>query len=108
MDSLGSEKWQPPRQEPAVAVANSIADSYSSGDSVDDTDVIGRTLTAQVSRASGPDLVQRVTSIGTTGTMDPQFEVDWDGENDPANPTNWSLKYRGMAISFLSWNTLIM
>lgn len=108
MTSLGHEKWQPSRQEEAVADANSITDSNSSGDSVGDRDAIGRILTAQASRATGPDLVQRVTSIGTTGTMDPQFEVDWDNENDPANPTNWSLKYRGMAISFLSWNTLVM
>jgi hypothetical protein len=55
-----------------------------------------------------PSLTARVTSVGTTGTTDPNFEVDWDDENDPENPQNWSLRYKAMAISFLSWNTLIM
>ncbi|RJE26284.1 MFS multidrug transporter [Aspergillus sclerotialis] len=108
MTTTDHEKWPDHRQGPAVADTNSIAESNSSRDTVDNADVIGRTLTAQASRTSAPSLAQRVTSVGTTGTTDPQFEVDWENENDPAHPTNWSLKYRAMAITFLSWNTLIM
>lgn len=66
-------------------------------------------LTPQISRLSQtPSLARKTTSIGTTGTSDPNFEVDWTDENDPENPWNWSLGYRAMCISFLSWNTLVM
>lgn len=102
------EKWPSQREEPAVSDTHSIAESNSTESTVDNVDMIGRTLTVQASRTSAPSLAQRVTSIGTTGTADPEFEVDWEGENDPAHPTNWSLKYRAMAITFLSWNTLVM
>lgn len=66
-------------------------------------------LTPQVSRKSQaqsqPSLARRTTSVGTT---DPNFEVDWEDEKDPANPRNWSLAYRCMCLVFLSWNTLVM
>lgn len=88
--------------------ADSIAESSSSEDVPADTDALGRTLTAQPSRASATSPGQRVASAGTTGTTDPQFEVDWESENDPAHPINWPMKYRAMAVLFLSWNTLIM
>lgn len=66
-------------------------------------------LTPQASRASQQlSLSRKVTSVGTTGTTDPNFEVDWDGENDPENPRNWSVAYRGMVLGFLSWNTLVV
>jgi hypothetical protein len=62
-------------------------------------------LTPQISRASQPSLALRTISIATN---DPDFEVDWEDEKDPANPRNWSLAYRAMCIVFLSWNTLVM
>ena len=66
-------------------------------------------ITPQVSRVSHQiPLSRKVTSVGTTGTTDPRFEVDWDGEDDPNNPQNWSLVYKAMCIAFLSWNTLIV
>jgi hypothetical protein len=57
---------------------------------------------------SEPSLTRRVTSIGTTGTSDPNYEVDFEDEKDPDNPKNWTLKYKAMAIAMLSWNTLVM
>lgn len=54
------------------------------------------------------EIVRKVTSVGTTGTTDPNFEVDWEDENDPENPRNWSILYRGICIAILSWNTLAM
>lgn len=71
----------------------------------DDTN--DKILTPQVSRKSQsqPSLARRTTSVGTS---DPNFEVDWEDENDPANPRNWSLAYRCMCLVFLSWNTLVM
>lgn len=65
-------------------------------------------LTPQISRMSHNSLARRVTTAGTTGTTDPNFEVDWDDENDPENPWNWSLPYTAMCIGFLSYNTLVM
>lgn len=61
-------------------------------------------ITPQISRRSLPSLSKKVTSVGTTGTTDPNFEVDWD-ENDPANPRNWPLRVKGMSTAFLSWST---
>lgn len=65
-------------------------------------------LTPQISRISHNSLARRVTTRGTAGTSDPNFEVDWDDENDPQNPWNWSLPYTAMCIAFLSYNTLVM
>lgn len=53
-------------------------------------------------------LSQRVTTIPTNVTADPDYEVDWDGKDDPENAKNWTLKYKAMALTFLSWNTLIV
>ncbi|KAH8697090.1 putative MFS multidrug transporter [Talaromyces proteolyticus] len=65
-------------------------------------------LTPQISRLSHNSLARKTTSIGTTGTNDPGFEVDWKDENDPENPWNWPLSYTAMCITFLSWNTLVI
>ena len=65
-------------------------------------------LTPQISRMSHNSLAHRISTRGTTGTTDPNFEVDWDDENDPQNPWNWSLPYTAMCIAFLSYNTLVM
>ncbi|KAG0158869.1 hypothetical protein PDIDSM_6389 [Penicillium digitatum] len=53
-------------------------------------------------------LSERVTTIATNATADPDYEVDWDGDGDPENPKNWNLKYKSMGILFLSWNTLVV
>ncbi|KAJ5575420.1 hypothetical protein N7450_009319 [Penicillium hetheringtonii] len=53
-------------------------------------------------------LSQRVTTIPTNMTADPNYEVDWDGEDDPENPKNWTISYKAMGLLFLSWNTLII
>ncbi|KKK11966.1 putative MFS multidrug transporter [Aspergillus rambellii] len=102
-------KW--PRHNVERAVddddAHSTTGSTSSEDSFDQIEALGRTLTSR-SRMSEPSLTRRVTSIGTTGTVDPNFEVDYEDENDMENPKNWSLRYKGMAIGMLSWNTLII
>lgn len=73
-----------------------------------DQDVLGKTLTARASRTSHMSLSERVTTIATNATADPDYEVDWEGEEDPENPKNWEIKYKAMGILFLSWNTLIV
>lgn len=100
-------KWPHHSQGHADGDGHSMTGSTSSEDSINQTAALGRTATSR-SRISEPELARRVTSIGTTGTTDPNYEVDFEDENDSANPKNWSLKYKGMAIAMLSWNTLIM
>ncbi|KAK2744419.1 hypothetical protein FQN57_004316 [Myotisia sp. PD_48] len=56
----------------------------------------------------GPSLARRVTSVGTTGTSDPNFEVDWENQADPNNPQNWSFNYKCLSIFGLSWNTTVV
>ncbi|KAI9692172.1 MAG: hypothetical protein M1822_006402 [Bathelium mastoideum] len=46
-------------------------------------------------------------SVGTTGTQNPAFEVDWDGPDDPNNPVNWSLGYKSMVIAMMSYSTTV-
>ncbi|OQD75245.1 hypothetical protein PENDEC_c008G00906 [Penicillium decumbens] len=87
----------------------SIAETVSSVETQADNDALGKTLTARASRVSDHmSLSQRVTTIPTNATADPNYEVDWDGEDDPENPKNWPFKYKAMGLSFLSWNTLIV
>lgn len=107
MPSPDDEKHTELTPEPTSPDAHSIAETNSSGNSPDTADALGIYLTAHASQASGPS-GHRVASAATTGTLDPRFEVDWDGENDPTHPKNWSMKYRAMAVVFLSWNTLIV
>lgn len=87
---------------------DSICESVSSVDTQTDRDALGKTLTARASRTSHMSLSERVTTIATNATADPDYEVDWDDDNDPENPKNWSLKYKAMGILFLSWNTLVV
>lgn len=75
--------------------------------SEDSVEVAADDLANVESRASQPPLASRVTSVCTTGTTDPDYEVDWE-EKDPENPRNWPLWYRGVIVGFLSWNTWVV
>ncbi|EAW08090.1 MFS transporter [Aspergillus clavatus NRRL 1] len=103
-----SKKWSESSQEETVRVdAESIHGSTTSGDTIDQMEAL-RTLNTRASRMSEPSLTRRVTSIGTTGTTDPNFEVDYEDDDDQANPKNWSFAYKAMAVAILSYNTLII
>lgn len=103
-----NEKW-PQNTEHSSHDTSSIAESVSSANTQADHEALDRTLTQQTSRASGHmSLSQRVTTIPTNATADPNYEVDWEGEDDPENPKNWTFKYKAMGLTFLSWNTLIV
>jgi hypothetical protein len=105
--SPSGEKW-PHNTERTSRDSDSIV-SVSSADTETDHDALGKTLTARASRVSDHmSLAERVTTIPTNVTADPNFEVDWDGEDDPENPKNWTLRYKAMGLLFLSWNTLIV
>ncbi|KAJ5948594.1 hypothetical protein N7454_001901 [Penicillium verhagenii] len=87
---------------------DSIAETVSSVDTEADQDALDKALTAHASRASHMSMSERVTTIPTNATSDPNFEVDWDSDDDPENPKNWSMRYKAMGLLFLSWNTLIV
>ena len=61
---------------------------------------------SQVSYRERPPLARKPASIGTTGTTDPNYEVDWDDE-DIMNPRNWPLWYKSLTIGFMSWSTWV-
>ena len=52
-----------------------------------------------------PVFSRKATSTNTTGTNNPDFEVDWDDGNDQSNPRNWPVWYKGLTIGFISWST---
>jgi hypothetical protein len=103
-----SKRWPEHSQEEALSAdVESIGESTTSDDTVDQLEAL-RTVNTRASRLSEPSLTRKVTSIGTTGTTDPNFEVDYDGDDDQANPKNWSFRYKAMAVAFLSFNTLVV
>lgn len=95
--------------------------SHDSIHSIDDHDLSSR---PNLSRATSthdripadmfphPDLVQpyrpktnrTTTSILTSGSRPPDFEIDFD-EDDPENPRNWPLWYRSCVIGIISFST---
>ncbi len=52
-----------------------------------------------------PTNSKNAASINTTGTNNPDYEVDWEDDDDPMNPRNWPIWYKGMTIGFISWST---
>src|SRR5271156_2509267 len=65
-------------------------------------------LTPQVSRIPQAPATTRVTTTASTATLRlPEFEVDWT-PSDSANPRNWSLYYKALVISTVSWGTLVV
>ena len=52
-----------------------------------------------------PIFSNKAASIATNATNDPDYEVDWDGEDDPDNPRNWSIWYKAFTVFSISWST---
>lgn len=98
---------RPSEEETTTRYAHSIAETTSSDETADQIEALAN-INTRTSRISIPSLARKVTSIGTTGTTDPNYEVDWEDEFDRTNPKNWSLGYKAMGMFFLSYNTLIM
>ncbi|KAF7597521.1 hypothetical protein BBP40_003768 [Aspergillus hancockii] len=103
-----SEKWpQHSRTNATSADTNSLTGSTTSEDTInrDQIEALAQELSKRASRMSEPSLVRKTTSVGTS---DPNFEVDFEDDQDQMNPKNWSVRYKGMGIAFLSWNTLVI
>ena len=68
-----------------------------------------KALTPRLSRIfEEPALSRQATSLGRTETHQPEFEVDWDGQDDPTNPLNWPIWYKGVTIGVVSWGTFVV
>ena len=48
-----------------------------------------------------------MTTAGTTMTLDPAYEVDFEVD-DPRDPRNWPLWYTGLVMFAISYGTLIV
>jgi multidrug resistance protein len=76
-------------------------------------DSYDRALTPQVSRATARPQITRdltltkTTTAGTTVTLDPGFEVDFE-DGDPDDPRNWPLWYKALVIFAISYGTLMV
>ena len=55
-----------------------------------------------------PIFSSKAASIATNATNDPDYEVDWDGEDDPNNPRNWSIWYKAFIVFSISWSTWVI
>lgn len=102
-----------PDPEKPSPVLGSAAPSPTS-ESVNDShflyhsDKTEETLTPQVSGIpAGRQLSRGAASVITTDTTDPDFEIDWEDENDPSNPRNWPIWYKALTLGFISWSTFV-
>ena len=102
------EVWPERQRQDSTTVTSSSASTHLSHDEEhgDGYDGPAAFLTRTISQASHPSLSRRVTSVRTTGTTDPGFEVDWEGEDDPNNPKNWPAWYKGVVIFAVSFSTV--
>jgi hypothetical protein len=72
-----------------------------------------RALTPQISSATARPVVSReitvtkTTTAGTTITLDPSFEVDFE-DDDPEDPRNWPLWYKAFTLFAVSYGTLMI
>lgn len=88
---------------------STLSRQHSTSTHDDDADeVIEEMLTPALSRQQSKVLARRVTTTGTTGTTDPRYEVDWEGDDDPDNPLNWSMWSKSFITFTLSFSTLVV
>ncbi|MCJ1475105.1 hypothetical protein MMC13_003765 [Lambiella insularis] len=96
-----------PRSRTSTTISH-LSDSIEELASIHEDDDPEKALTPQISSVSERLAVSRIgTSIKTSGTTDPRFEVDWE-ENDPHNPKNWPVWYKGLTLFFISWSTSVV
>lgn len=89
------------------SLSNPASSHTSCADSHHELEKAFEPLSQHASRATGPPLSRHATTIASTWSREPDFEVDWD-ENDPANPVNWSTWYKGATIFSVAWSTFVV
>ena len=83
-----------------------VSDSGAHEDYEKESDVA---LTPQVSNRLRPAISRSRTNYSTASSLnrDPSFEIDWE-DDDPGNPRNWSMFYKGFIIFAISLGTLVV
>ena len=89
------------------SLSNPSSSRTSSANSHHELEKAFEPLSQHASRATGPPLSRHATTITSTFSREPDFEVDWD-ENDSANPVNWSTWYKGLTIFSVAWSTFVV
>ena len=65
-------------------------------------------LTPRISNASvGAAISKKETSVHTTATSDPNYEVDYAEGDDQTNPKNWPTWYKAITLAVVSWCTFV-
>lgn len=88
-------------------LSNSSSSHTSAADSHHELEKAFEPLSQHVSRATGTPLSRHASTVASTRSREPDFEVDWD-ENDPADPVNWSTWYKGLTIFSVAWSTFVV
>jgi len=106
MSVVGDEKISYTSQRSSTPSKDSIARTVS----LHDHENPKKDLPLEVLQEPIKSKSRGATSVGTTGTNDPSFEVDWDDDDGPdkMNPINWPIWYKGMTIGFISWSTFVV
>ena len=89
------------------SLSNAASSRTSSANSHHELEKAFEPLSEHASRATGASLSRHATTITSTYSREPDFEVDWD-EKDPANPVNWSTWYKGATIFSVAWSTFVV
>ena len=105
MSSISEEKDSIQSLNSSLPSGDSIERPVSEHDNALDHEDLGKNEVPEVlPSALRPAFSNAATSVATNGTYDPDYEVDFD-ENDPMNPRNWSIWYKGFTIFSVSWST---
>lgn len=99
-------------EEPVSPGSNSSGSIFDGSDHGDSESLKSNQLRPTISRASSTNAVggvtpslRRTTTNKTTSTnADPAFEIDFD-DDDPGNPQNWPMWYKGLIIGIMSYST---
>ena len=107
MPSIGGEKDSIKSLHSSVPSSVSLERPISVHDHAVNNEDLEKIVTPDVlPRSLRPVVSNIAASIATNATNDPDYEVDWDGENDPMNPRNWSIWYKAFTIFCISWSTV--
>ena len=107
MPSIGGEKDSIKSLHSSVPSSVSFERPVSVHDHAVNNKDLEKTVTPEVLPLSLRLVISNnAASIATNATNDPDYEVDWDGENDPMNPRNWSIWYKAFTIFCISWSTV--
>jgi len=107
--SKNYEKEEARKTSIAHSTYSSSSDSTHS-DHSDPLEPLERALTPNLYTEAEQIAYQSIThtktgaSVATTGSRNPSFEVDF-ADNDPDDPKNWPLWYRGLTIASVSYAT---